>query len=306
LWDARRDWLGIDGRNARGKAVSCLIYGLILGSLAFRLPHAFRAIEWFVPLTGMVWALFGIHLTLKPLSGKDAIDLLCLALMILIPITMFIGTNNLLLSQASFFTGAWPLLFLIAPCAALGAKTRTPALYAILLLAAGLTGHVLHSGIVSPYRLDAPLLADLAPVSALEPLSGLELESERAAFLSRFSETMEAQGFRDGTPLLDLTGAHPGLVYAVGGVPPGISWIGGGYSFSLGLLRESMALMDETQHQNVWLLFAPGHHRGFSEDELRQAGIDLDRDFEQAATLPLPNLDVNLYVYRPKSLESER
>jgi hypothetical protein len=79
--------------------------------------------------------------------------------------------------------------------------------------------------------------------------------------------------------LLDLTGASPGSVFAIGARPLGPAWTLGGYQGSTDFLAAALEGESCEAIATSWVLTEPSAPDRFSVDMLRQFGIDIAGDY---------------------------
>lgn len=142
------------------------------------------------------------------------------------------------------------------------------------------------------------------------PLAGLRSDAQTVASLQSFVEHLQRAGFQAGEPLLDFSGANPGLVYAAGGRPLGLAWMLGAYPGS----RPAAALVLERQPtaklESAWLLSSPDAKRRIdmpdrllAERLLRACHQRVDRfvlTLPAADRLGLPPAPVTFEIWKPR------
>jgi uncharacterized SAM-binding protein YcdF (DUF218 family) len=197
-----------------------------------------------------------------------------------------LGSNNpaaVPLSLSSFF--------IFAALAALAAR-RGPG-QAFRLAGLALTGAVVVAAITlrswsQPYRQPAPL--GLASVPVAVPLGGgsLRLAEPQAQFLESVYEIARRAGFQPMTPVVDLTGRLPGLVYAMRGSLPGAAWLGSGHPGSRQAAVMVLNRLSCLQLSAAWVVAAesplPYH---FDPGVLAEAGIDPESHYQLVGTARL-------------------
>ena len=99
-------------------------------------------------------------------------------------------------------------------------------------------------------------------------------------------------GFKAGSPLLDLSGMSPGLVYALDGRAIGNAWMIGGYKGSNALARASIAKIPCTDLQSSWLIVEPGGPVSLDLSMLKDFEIDIQDEsrYEKVAHLITPKV----------------
>lgn len=142
-------------------------------------------------------------------------DLLLIALLLVAPFAVALGTFNNQWAQLDF-SMVFPLLALFRLASEDPLRWRQAAAYALSLLAAPL---LLLAAAQSPYSLPDSLFAQQIPVT--HPITGSRLlvDAETADFLKG------ARGQAQGVLLVDLSGTGPGVAAALGAKAPVLLWL---------------------------------------------------------------------------------
>src|SRR5690606_4853613 len=112
------------------------------------------------------------------------------------------------------------------------------------IAAQAVTLMVMLNAVTSPYRQPGPLLLNDVHQSIGKHGSTLVLTPGYAQYVANAMAITREAGFRDGYPMLDLTGQSPGLLYSLGAKSVGQAWMIGGYPGSLA--RALTTLKDTT------------------------------------------------------------
>jgi hypothetical protein len=212
-------------------------------------------------------------------------SLAMIALLAILPYAYAFGTATNY-SAAAARTGLFWLLGGFVVCvAAAGSKAEWRRLLPLAALALVVPAGVLSSAMENPYRQTQPLRMQVAAVEIPPGKSRLLLSEESAAYIRRLQDISAANGFRAGDPALDLTGASPGSLYAMGARPLGAAWIFGGYPGSTDFL---LAVLDGEACDAIaasWILTEPSAPDRFSVEMLRQFGIDIATDYAAVGSI---------------------
>lgn len=105
----------------------------------------------------------------------------------------------------------------------------------------------------------------------------LVLANDTAQYLMTLTTQAKLAHFEPHTPVIDLTGHHPGALYFMGAKAIAQAWTIGGYKGSLDL--EGLALYQSSCSEiaNAWLLIEKEGRRGVSPHVLEQHGIKADK-----------------------------
>ena len=204
---------------------------------------------------------------------------------LLFPFLYTLGTSNnywLMSGNAGIF---WVLagLVLLRPVAS---NRHFPAMLLSLGLAAQLvTVALVHAGIEEPYRQPHALRDDHYRLDIGKPGSTLILPDEFGKYVTDAVQSSQEAGFKEGTPMIDLTGQSPGVLYALGAHSIGTPWIIGGYSGSDGCAIEALKMGSCEELATAWLLTEPEGPLRISAEILSSIGATLATDFVPVGTL---------------------
>ncbi|WP_428825265.1 hypothetical protein ACLIKD_12165 [Azonexus sp. IMCC34842] len=102
-------------------------------------------------------------------------------------------------------------------------------------------------------------------------------------YISDASKAAREAGFVHGTPMIDLTGHSPGVLYALGASSPGWPWIYGNFANSKkseNFAIEVMKRLECEESASAWLLLEPSGPVKISPEILETIGADASSDFE--------------------------
>ncbi len=165
------------------------------------------------------------------------------------------GTGNVLMMNVGYQQASWAALALLASAAA-GRLVRSSRYQmaswlaiAALMFSQFASGYLLH-----PYRLTENRLQQTIPVPVGVPGTRLLLDQPTAGLLTQIRDALAANGFCPGDDLLAFFDL-PGVVYAVGGVSPGIPWyFGMHYETGLELDKEALASVSQNRLAGVFIV----------------------------------------------------
>jgi hypothetical protein len=281
--------------RAKGKVlVRCgaiLSIAFALASLAIVLGLTHRTLDagqfqglliWSVPFAAILTGLSIYHfkglLHISRAQWTTALTFLTL------PHVYAFGTGNnywFLAANAGIF---WVLagLVLLIPIAP---NPRFTALLLPLGLAVQiLTVALVHSGIESPYRQPQPLPENDFKLEIGRPGSTLVHSKGFAQYFLEATITAKQAGFKQGTPMIDLTGQSPGILYAIGANSIGQAWTGGGYPGSDTLAVMMLKKVTCQELARSWLLVERDGPRKISPEILMSFNANIATDFEIVGT----------------------
>ena len=139
-----------------------------------------------------------------------------------------------------------------------------------------------------PYRQPQPLRENNKPVKIGKAGSTLILAESFGRYLSEAMDLAKRGGFSRGTPMIDLTGRSPGLLYAIGAKSIGQAWLFAGYPGSNEFAADALKRVACEELAVAWLLTENGTDTAISADVLSGFGADLSSDYKVVGTLTRP------------------
>lgn len=214
---------------------------------------------------------------LEPYKEKRLSDLYLPLLLICAPYIYAIGTGNSYLvpiSLAPLFSFA--IFAYVSRHKLNHSSIQCVAVFALLIGALSLP-----VGGKKGYRYPEVSFKTDTPI-AIERLKGLKLNSKYNDYLTSLNQIARNAGFHDNTPIIDLTGASPGVIYTVGGEPFATAWMSGGYIGSTELAIEKIKRASIDDFNRAWVLhedWSGDWKRGVNPDILNQFGKNLETDY---------------------------
>lgn len=185
-------------------------------------------------------------------------------LFMILPHIYAFGTNNnywQIGSSAGFF---WLLAGLVFIVPVLRGREAIYTFLPLAILTQLVVVILLQRGMELPYRQPQPLRLNLHSVEIGATGSTLMLSEGYAKYLADVIAGTRSAGFKPGTPMIDLTGQSPGVLYSIGAVSIGQAWMIGGYSGSYKLAVEALKKVPCEQLANAWILTEENGPRSIS------------------------------------------
>jgi len=180
------------------------------------------------------------------------------------------------------------LLWILASLVLISPATRNSRFSSLLLSLAFavqvLTVIRIQNGIEKPFRQPQSLRANDYVMDIGRPGSTLILSRGFGQYFAEAIELARHGGFARGTPMIDLTGQSPGILYAVGAKSIGSAWIIGGYPGSEIVAVKSLKMVPCAELGAAWLLTEPEGPREISPALIASFGSNLETDFELVGT----------------------
>ena len=262
---------------------------IILGFLHVDLARALGVgarqglLLWAIPLTA---ALIG--LSARKFNGALEIPREQWArafIFLALSVTYTLGTNNNYWVQTIGAGIFWVLagLFIVVP--AMNHERFKYMVLSLVLAGQMMTVVLVDYAIEHPYRQPQPLRENNYPVDVGRAGSTLILAGNSGRYVSEAIDLGERGSFSHGTPMIDLTGRSPGVLYAMGAKSIGLPWLPGQYPGSDELVTDVLKRVACEELAVAWLLMAPGDPRRLSAEILSSFGADPGSDYKVVGVL---------------------
>ncbi|MHC1949749.1 hypothetical protein IF803_36055 [Bradyrhizobium sp. UFLA06-06] len=190
-------------------------------------------------------------------------------------------------SMAALF---WMLavIALLSPLAQQGRGAAT--LLPLTVVAQLLTASLVNSSILKPFR----QVKDLRAYTAVMPMPGggkLVLSQSLRDYLASARAQARAAGLEVGTPLVDLTGLSPSLLYVLETRALGLPWLMGPYPGSDAVAVETLGLENCADLAKAWVLVEPEGPYHLDQASVMASFGAVQADYIVAATLAPPVSD---------------
>ncbi|MBO9551998.1 hypothetical protein [Pseudomonas sp.] len=143
---------------------------------------------------------------------------------------------------------------------------------------------LLQSGFEHPYRQPQPLRLNTSIQSLGADGAKLQLSEDYAQYFSNAIKVAQTAGLQPGTPMIDLSGQSPGILYALGAKNIGQAWLMGGYPGSLKRATDALSLVNCQTIAASWVLWEPNGPRSLPTETLLQQGARFPDDYRQVGT----------------------
>jgi hypothetical protein len=220
------------------------------------------------PATGILAFCALSFCCLRKESDVRLIGLLGIA--VLIPWTATLGASGAVRPQLVYYSGITSFIALVGVFIA--ARQNIVAVTLASCVGLCLTFSAVQSGLASPYRLAAPVAAQVIP-TLLGSGTELKLDAKTSEFIATLRRDAMEAGFCQGDAIIDLSGSLPGAVFALGGHMPVFPWLFAGLPTSKHFAHEYLKRLGEDRLARSWLITTES--RGaFSRQELESFGVN--------------------------------
>ena len=267
-----------------------IIFGFLHVNLArdLRLGERQGLLLWAIPLT----ATF-IGLSSRKFNGAFEISRAQWArafIFLALPFAYSFGTNQDYWLKAIGAGIFWVLAGLVLVVPAMNHQRFKSMVISLALAGQMMTVALVDYAIEHPYRQPQPLRENDYPVALGEAGSTLIFAGSYGQYISEAMDLVERGSFFSETPMIDLTGASPGLLYAIGAKSIGLPAFVGGYPGKNEHATDALKRVSCEELAVAWLLTEPGGYGEISADVLSDFGADLGSDYKVIGTLtPVEN-----------------
>jgi len=151
----------------------------------------------------------------------------------------------------------------------------------IVLATQVVTTTLIRTGLERPYRQPSPLTLNDTAVEFGPHRTPLILSAAYASYINNMTTIAQKAGFQIGTPMVDLTGQSPGVLYALGAESVGQAWTIGGYPGSLNLAKAALSGTACEKIAAAWVLLEPDGPRSIPSELMRGLGAAFPQDYLQ-------------------------
>ncbi|MCM2501578.1 hypothetical protein [Neorhizobium galegae] len=220
----------------------------------------------------------------KPLKSISATQWAAAILFLGIPHIYAFGTN-----RNYWENGAWACIFWVLAGTTLlrpvvrGRRSWSFAL-PLALATQMVTAILLQTGLEQPQRQTQPLRLNETDLEIGPHRSALVLSAGYATYIADAMAAAQSSGFKLGTPVIDLSGQSPGILYAIGAESIGQAWTIGGYPGSLKLAKAALEHVACEKVAAAWILFEPGGPRSIPVELMSSLGAAFPESYQQVGT----------------------
>lgn len=224
------------------------------------------------------------HGGLRALKSVTSQQWMIAAFFLAMPHVYALGTNNNYWKAGSSAAIFW----LLAGLTLLGPMIRERASWMLLLPLAlavqTVTATLIQTGLEQPYRQPQPLRLNASNLEIGLQGSALTLSEDYSEYISSVLAAAKTAGFEPNTPLIDLSGQSPGILYAVGAQPIGQAWTIGGYPGSLKLAKAALTRTSCEKIAASWILFEQDGPRSIPTELMHSLGADFPNSYERVGS----------------------
>ncbi len=189
-----------------------------------------------------------------------------------------VGTNTAVAKRSM-----WALVF-VGAAGVVGTRAllhpRLARTAALSIAIAGLPISVLMlvSSMEAPYRSTTPLRKQTTELSiGPSPSTRILVDQDAARYITELRTALHQNGGAEGTPVLDMTGASPGALFAIGAKAVGLPWMIGGYPGSEPLAVRALSFVPCEELARTWVLLSPSGTRPLPNIVLDRPGLNVPR-----------------------------
>ena len=134
--------------------------------------------------------------------------------------------------------------------------------------------------IMQPYRQMAPLTGLTGEIIVGNAGDVIFVSEDVESYVDTARKTSLEVGFERETPVIDLTGHSPGILYLIGAEIIGQPWLVGGYRGSLNFTKLALQNVACSKLSSSWLLLEENGPRSINIDVLKSIGANFVADYK--------------------------
>ncbi len=201
-----------------------------------------------------------------------------------LPYVYAFGTSNnywQVSGNAGFF---WLLAGLVWAGPILRAQGGWMFLAPLTLATQAMVSILVQTGTEAPYRQMQPLRLNSYSIRIGATTSTVTLSAPYGTYIADVVAATKRVGLQEGTPVIDMSGVSPGILYAMHATAIGQPWTVGGYPGSLKLASEALKRTSCKQVTTAWLLTEPDGPGKIPVELLASFGARLSEGYELVAS----------------------
>lgn len=275
-----RPFIGLAASAAFFAITASLALGLVNGDAGF---GSFQGLLIFAAVFAIAISALALG-RLRMLRGISAEQWAVAAFLMVLPHVFAFG-SSVNYWQAGSSAG---IFWLLAALTLLGPMLRERNSWLLVLpvalAAQAVTATLLQTGFEKPYRQPQSLRQNTATLEIGLGKSALVLTEDYAAYLSAAMSAARDGGFEPGTPVIDMSGQSPGVLFAIGAENIGQAWMIGGYPGSLKLAQAMLARTSCDSISKAWILFEQDGPRSIPTELMPGLGADFPAGYKRVGT----------------------
>ena len=209
------------------------------------------------------------------------------ALLVVGPFIYAFGTNNNYWHIGAHAGVLWVMAAVVI-IAAVEGRSWGPRLMLAVLASQVMVAFILHVSMTDPYRQDMPIASMATPATLRTSSSTLYVSASYGNYFREIQTVADTNGFRAGTPFIDLTGRTPGAPLALEARPLGTPWLLGFYAGSQAYAERALDHASCLEIGRSWILEEPTGPWHLDPALLERYGRNLRTDYRLAGEIVAP------------------
>jgi len=140
----------------------------------------------------------------------------------------------------------------------------------------------------APYRQPESIKRNNYSLPEVPRAKGLVFSTSYGKYVEEVYGAAQKNGLKLNSPLIDLTGQSPGLIYLLGATNVGQAWIIGGYKGSNDTAAKVLQNVLCTTLSSAWLITESDGPRSISSEVLETVGLQISKNYEEIYSWKTP------------------
>lgn len=242
----------------QGLLIFGLVYGLVIATLALGRLRGLKNISV------QHWAIAGLFLAMPHIYA--------------------FGTNSNYWQAGSAAAIFWLLAGLILLAPLIRERASWLLTLPVAFAAQAVTATLLQTGLEQPYRQNQPLRINASAVKIGPQRSEMVLSKDYAKYFNDAQAVIREVSFKPNSPMIDLSGQSPGILYSIGAENIGQAWTIGGYPGSLKLAEAALVRTPCEKISTAWILFEKDGPRSIPTELMGRLGADFPDSYKHVGT----------------------
>jgi len=221
---------------------------------------------------------------LRALKSVTSQQWMIAALFFAMPHVYAFGTNGNYWQAGSSAAIFW----LLAGLTLLGPMIRERSSWMFLLplalAAQTVTTTLIQTGVEQPYRQPQPLRLNASTLEIGPQRSKIVLSEGYAKYFASVESVAREAGFQSNTPVIDLSGQSPGILFSINAKNIGQPWTLGGYPGSLAFVKAGLSRFSCEDISHAWVLFEQDGPRNIPAEVMDGVGADFPANYDKVGS----------------------
>jgi len=167
-------------------------------------------------------------------------------------------------------------------------RSRIQWIFSLAVAAQLIVAILLSTAMDAPYRQPESIRSNNYSLPQVARAKDLVFSTSYGKYVEEVYVAAKKNGLKLNSPVIDLTGQSPGLIYLLGATNVGQAWIIGGYKGSNETAASVLQNVRCTTLSSAWLITEPDGPRNISDEALGAVGLHISKNYEEIYSWKTP------------------